>query len=236
MREPYSKSAPLLCLLVDTGAEQGPACSGAEQGPACSGKAAIQERGPAPKIAHRRQWLVELYKGQQKLRVGPKRRWELQLAGQLWQGKSNDHGIAFHDSFVRHAFPQNRPRAPRVLGRWGMLGRWMVMLPRASFTRPPFPPKQTSMRHDIEGMNLCSFALQELLAPSSVSGAQLLMSGRLAVTTAVFDLKSSCVGGTPVVPRRDLTIGRVSSAGFPLKFPQCPSWPGWACMVILMLM
>merc|ERR1711953_291389 len=62
----------------------------------------------------------------------------------------------------------------------------------------PSPPKQTSTRHDIEGMNLCSFALQELLALSSVAGSQLLMSGRLADTTGVFVLKSSCVGRTAV--------------------------------------
>merc|ERR1719464_2170282 len=75
------------------------------------------------------------------------------------------------------------------------------------------PPKQTSVRHDIEGMNLCSFALHFSFAASSLVGSQLLMSGRLAAAT-------------PVVPRRCLTIGRVSSAGLPLKFPQCPSWPG----------
>merc|ERR1719232_504981 len=111
-------------------------------------------------------------------------------------------------------------------------------LPHSAASSPanPFPPKQTSTRQDIEGMNLCSFALQVAFAPCSLSGSQLLISGRLAVTTGVFVPKSSSPGGTPVVPRRDLTIGLASSATFELKLPQWPSWPGWACMVILILM
>merc|ERR1719221_2342873 len=106
----------------------------------------------------------------------------------------------------------------------------------SSSSAKPLPPKHTSTRHDIEGMNLCSFALQVALAPSSFDGSQLLMSGRLLATTGVLVWKRSSPGGTPVVPRRDLTMGLASSAGFPLKFPQCPSWPGCGCMVILTLM
>merc|ERR1712176_1492267 len=59
------------------------------------------------------------------------------------------------------------------------------------------PPKQTSTRQDIEGMNFFSFALHVSLAPFSLSGSQLLMSGLLAATTAVLVLKSNSAGGTP---------------------------------------
>merc|ERR1712217_314412 len=67
----------------------------------------------------------------------------------------------------------------------------------------PLPPKQTSIRHAMEGMNLFSFFLHSCLAPSNFVASQLLMSGRLAWTPGIFPpRKSKSAGATPVVPTR----------------------------------
>merc|ERR1712039_586396 len=67
----------------------------------------------------------------------------------------------------------------------------------------PAPPKHTSTRHDIDGMNLCSFALHLVLASSSLGRAQSLISGRLDGFIGVLPPeKNISPAATPVVPIR----------------------------------
>merc|ERR1719237_90273 len=55
----------------------------------------------------------------------------------------------------------------------------------------------------------------------------------LATVMGVFAPKSnSGPAGTPCVPTRWRTASLSSSAAFPLKLPQCPSWSGRACISI----
>ena len=67
----------------------------------------------------------------------------------------------------------------------------------------PFPPKHTSTKQAIDGMNLCSFFLHKSFAPSNFDAGQSLMSGRFTWTTAVFVWNPmSSPWATPVVPMR----------------------------------
>merc|ERR1712151_1072999 len=88
----------------------------------------------------------------------------------------------------------------------------------------PAPPKHTSMRHAIDGMNFFSFSLHVCLEDSNFGLGQLLMSGRFDCPIGVFwmgKIISACA--TPVVPTRARICNRSSSAWLPLKLPQCPS-------------